>query len=131
MFVQHCTTNCTVLSRTVSINGAPFIAKLSVEEYDLTGRTRAYNLQRIELSEVSRAQYSQLIAENREKYAYTSDALSVAQLFEFVKQHDNKFNPKSANQFFLNNNGTPKEFYHGAKKNGGFTAFRDWSYFTV
>lgn len=81
----------------ISINGAPFIAKLSIEEYVLTGKNRAYNLQRIELSEVSRAQFSQLIEENRGKYAYTSDALSVSQLFKLVKNYDTEFTPKPVN----------------------------------
>ena len=49
-----------------------------------------YNLQRIEKSALSRAQYSQIITENREKYAYNADALSVAQLFDFVKIYDKK-----------------------------------------
>ena len=80
----------------ISINGAPFIAKLAIEEYDLTGKKRAYNLQRIKLLEVSRAQYSQLIEENREKYAYTSNALSVAQLFDFVKKKDKNFTPRTS-----------------------------------
>ena len=72
----------------ISINGAPFIAKLTVEEYDLTGQVRTYNLQRIELSDLSRAQYSQMIENNREKYAYKSDALSVSQLYGFVNTFD-------------------------------------------
>jgi len=98
----------------ISINGAPFIAKVSIEEYDLISKNRAYNLQRIELSEVSRAQYSQLIEENRGKYAYTSDALSVAQLFDFVKQNDKNFNHNPANEALINeSDGTPKVFYHG------------------
>ena len=105
----------------ISINGAPFIAKLTVEEYDLTGKTRAYNLQRIEMSALSRAQYSQLITENREKYAYNADALSVAQLFGFVKQYDKKFSPKSVNPVLLNKDGTPEVFYHGT--DAKFTEF--------
>lgn len=75
----------------VSINGAPFVAKLSVEEYDLTSQMRAYNLQRIEMSALSRAQFSQIIDENRGKYAYNVDELSVAQLYEFVKTFDKDF----------------------------------------
>ncbi|MBQ2718568.1 MAG: hypothetical protein IJF73_00705 [Clostridia bacterium] len=97
----------------VSINGAPFIAKLSVEEYDLISKSRAYNLQRIEMSALSRAQYSQIITENRGKYAYNADALSVAQLFAFVKQYDKEFSPKPVNVHLLNEDGTPKVFYHG------------------
>ena len=76
----------------ISINGAPFIAKLAVEEYDLTSKQRAYNLQRLEVSEMSRAQYAQIISENKEKYAYNSDALSIAQLFDFVKRKDVAYN---------------------------------------
>jgi len=85
----------------ISVNGAPFIAKLAVEEYDLTAKQRAYNLQRIEMSELSRAQYSQLIAENREKYAYNSDSLSITQLFGFVKRFDKSFEPNPAKRLRL------------------------------
>ena len=106
----------------ISVNGAPFIAKLSIEEYDLTGKKRAYNIQRIELSEVSRAQYSQLIEENRGKFAYTSDALSVAQLFNLVKTYDTEFEPTPVNAALINEaDGTPKVFYHGT--NAQFTEF--------
>ena len=92
----------------VSVNGAPFIAKLTVEEYDVDGKNRAYNLQRIEMSDLQRAQYAQLISENRGKYAYKSDALSVAQLFDFVKRYDEEFKPKSVNPALLNEDGTPR-----------------------
>ena len=34
------------------------------------------------------------------------------------------------NSPFKNEDGTPKVYYHGAKKGGGFTVFRDWQYFT-
>ena len=78
----------------------------------MTGKTRAYNLQRIEISKVSRAQYSQIIENNREKYAYTSDALSVAQLFDFVKQKDKTFNPKSSSAI-VDKTGKPLIVYHG------------------
>ena len=97
----------------VTINGAPFIAKLEIEEYGVENSRRAYNLQRIEMSEVSRAQFSQILEENRGKYAYTSDALSVAQLYEFVKSKDEKISyAKSVDQNLLNKDGTPKVLYH-------------------
>jgi len=102
-------------------NGAPFVAKLTVEEYDVDGKNRAYNLQRIEMSDLQRAQYAQLISENKEKYAYKSDALSVAQLFDFVKRYDEEFKPKSVNPALLNEDGTPKVFYHGTRSQ--FTTF--------
>lgn len=99
----------------VSVNGAPFIAKLTVEEYDLTGQKRSYNLQKIEMSDLSRAQFSQIIENNREKYAYKSDSLSVSQLYDFVKTYDKKFSPapeispEDAKKL-LNKDGTPKVF---------------------
>ena len=108
----------------VSINGTPFIAKLTVEEYDLIGKTRACNLQRIELSNLSRAQFSEIIQENREKYAYKSDALSVAQLYEFVKSKDKNYTPApEVSKYVLNEDGTPKVFYHGTRAD-----FRDSSF---
>ncbi len=38
--------------------------------------------------------------------------------------------PESIAPELLDADGTPKVFYHGAKKNGGFTIFKDWQYFT-
>ena len=77
----------------ISVNGAPFIAKLAVEEYGFDTNQREYNLQRIEISTLQRAQYAQIISDNRKKYAYNVDALSVSQLYEFVKQNDQNFTP--------------------------------------
>lgn len=96
----------------VSINGAPFIAKSSVEEYDLASQTRAYNLRRITLSALSRAQFADIISQNRGKYAYSADALSVSQLFDFVKQNDKNFQPNPLS-CVVNEDGTPKIMYHG------------------
>ena len=39
------------------------------------------------MSDLSRAQFSQIIDENRGKYAYKSDALIVAQFYDFVKTY--------------------------------------------
>ena len=111
----------------ISVNGAPFIAKLAVEEYGFNTNQRAYNLQRIEMSTLSRAQYSQIINENRGKYAYSADALSISQLYEFVKQYDKKFTSApeitaETAKYMLNDDGTPKVFYHGT--NAKFTEFK-------
>ena len=106
----------------VSINGAPFMAKLEVEEYDQSIKHRAYNLQRIELSGLSRAQFSGMLSMNRGKYAYKSDALTVSQVYELVKKYDPKFTPgREVNPAFLNEDGTPKVFYHGTSET--FDAF--------
>ena len=108
----------------VSVNGAPFIAKMTVEEYDLTSKTRAYNLQKIEMSDLSRAQFSQMIEKNRGKYAYKSDALSIAQLYEFVKSKDTRFvSAPEISPLLLNEDGTPKVLYHGT--NAEFTVFKE------
>lgn len=104
----------------VSINGAPFLAKLTVEEYDVDGKVRAYNLRRIEMPKLSRAQFSSLIAGNRGKYAYNFDTLSLAQLFELVKQYDDDFHSKPVHESMIEN-GKPKVFYHGM--NAEFTEF--------
>lgn len=104
----------------ISINGAPFIAKLTIEEYDVDGKTRAYNLRRIEMPKLSRAQFSDMIKENRGKYAYNSDALSVAQLFDLVKTYDPEFKPHPVHESMIEE-GQPKVFYHGSPAQ--FTAF--------
>ena len=87
----------------ISINGAPFLSKLTVEEYGLEGSRRTYNLQRITMSSLSRAQWSTMIDDNREKYVYSNDALTIAQLYELVKTYDKDFTPgKPINPAFSN-----------------------------
>ena len=68
--------------------------------------------QRIEMSKLSRAQYAQLISENKEKYAYSSDSLSIAQLFGFVKEYDETISLTVVSKNLLNKDGTPKIFYY-------------------
>ena len=100
----------------ISMTGAPFIAKSSVEEYDLTSKTKVYSLRRITLSALSRAQFAEIISQNRGKYAYSADALSVSQLFDFVKQNDSDFhtNPPS---YVVNEDGMPDVMYGDKKYN--------------
>ena len=63
------------------------------------------------MSDLSRAQYSQIIKNNREKYAYKSDALSIAQLYDFVKIHDKDFSAApEISEYALNQDGTSKTF---------------------
>lgn len=50
------------------------------------------------------------------------DTISVADLFDLVKQFDKDFHPgKEIDPIFLNDDGTPKVFYHGTDED--FTAF--------
>lgn len=70
-----------------------------------------------------------------------SATVSIADLFAFVKQYDVEFSPKSVNPAFLNEDGTPKVFYHGTnaefyifqkgnKRTRGNMNFGDGYYFT-
>lgn len=105
----------------VEFNGNPFLAKITVEEYDVDGKHRAYNVQRIKMSTLSRAQYSQMKSAYRGKFASNVDAISIADLFKLVKNYDSNFKPNSVNKKFLNDDGTPRIFYHGSKAQ--FTEF--------
>lgn len=96
----------------VEFNGNPFLAKIAVEEYN-NGARRAYNLQRIKMSALSRAEYNQIKSAYLDVFASSADAVSVADLHSFVKLYDKKFKPKDINQDFINEDGTPKVFYHG------------------
>ncbi len=62
----------------------------------------------------------------------TGSTISISNLYNLVKTNDKDFSAGAAvNPILLNKDGTPKVFYHGAKKNGGFTEFRPWQYFTA
>ena len=106
----------------IEYQGAPFLAKITVEEYDVDNKKRAYNAQRIKLSALSRAQYSQLKAAYRGKYASNADAISIADLIELVKTYDKDFTPApEVSPLLLEDDGTPKVFYHGTRSK--FTVF--------
>lgn len=106
----------------VEYNGNPFLAKITVEEYGNETRHRAYNVERIKMSALSRAQYSQMKSAYRGNFASNADAISISNLFSLVKQYDKKFNPKPVNPVMLNDDGTPKVFYHSTNEN--FTVFK-------
>lgn len=109
----------------------PEILKLYVEELNDANSDgtikRAYQLQNIEKQQLSvKGSGNTPLASS----ASAADIHTVADLFEVVKSKNKGFQPKPVNSLFLNADGTPKVFYHGAKKNGGFTVFKDWQYFT-
>ena len=99
----------------VEYQGAPFLAKIVIEEYDVDGKKRAYNARRIKMSTLSRAQHSQLKAAYRGNYASNVDAVSIADLFSLVKTYDKEFSPKPVHKAVLNDDGTPRVFYHGTR----------------
>lgn len=109
----------------------PEILKLYVEELNDANSDgtikRAYQLQNIEKQQLSvKGSGNTPLASS----ISTADIHTVADLFEVVKSKNKGFQPKPVNSLVLNADGTPKVFYHGAKKNGGFTVFKDWQYFT-
>ncbi|MDD6094242.1 MAG: hypothetical protein PUC29_00645 [Clostridia bacterium] len=123
----------------VIVDGTKGLAKLYVAE--TLGNTHKFYLTRIEKASTDMGFFSVPRESTPRSDATSADAtVSIAQIFEFVKQHDKDyeaessnpvyFEPKPVNPLFLNEDGTPKVFYHGSKKGGGFTVFRDWQYFT-
>ncbi len=107
----------------IEYNGNPFLAKIAVEEYNIDSEKRAYNVERIKMSALSRLQYDAMKASHRNSLASNADGISVADLFELVKTYDKKFHPKPVNEALLNEDGTPKVFYHGS--NQQFYAFKN------
>lgn len=119
----------------VTVSGEKAIAKLYVTEE--VGDKNTFYLVKIEMVPTdSTVLSSKAVAPN----SSIDTVISLSELYGFVKRLDNRFeaesdvqvqfDPKEANPLFINEDGTPKVFYHGSKKNGGFTVFRDWQYFT-
>ncbi len=59
------------------------------------------------------------------KFENVTQSLQFKRWFGDWQNHPETIAPE-----LLNADGTPKVFYHSAKKNGGFTVFKDWQYFT-
>lgn len=105
-----------------TINGKPNIVKLGVDELNANSGAirRAYNVNNIEISPIAVSQVYKpagTIGDDGENLS----TISIADLFAFVKQYDKEFSPKPVNKLMLNEDGTPKVFYHGT--NADFTVF--------
>ncbi len=103
-----------ILYAPIEYNGAPFLAKITVEEYREDGILRAYNAQRIKMSALPRSHFQQLHnAASAGNSHLQADEIMVSQLFDLVKQHDRDFKARpSVDPALLNKDGTPKVFYH-------------------
>ena len=64
------------------------------------------------MSTLSRAQYSQLKAAYRGNYASSVDAISIANLHDFVKRFDEDFSPTPEVNKLILERGRPKVYYH-------------------
>jgi len=101
--------------------GYPAVLRLRVEELinekDGSPIRRDYILQNIEEEPLSIGKrFSK--AHHHEK---DSSTISISDLFSFVKQYDTNFHPKEVSPYVLNDDGTPKVFYHQTE--GDFTVF--------
>ena len=112
-----------ILYAPISYNGAPFLAKITVEEYREDGILRAYNAQRIKMSALPRSHFQQLNqAASAGNSRLHADEIMVSQLYDLVKQYDADLKPRpDVDPSLLNKDGTPKVFYHGT--NAEFWAF--------
>ena len=99
----------------VEYQGAPFLAKIAVEEYSTDLKHRAYNAQKIRMSALSRSQYNELKSEFQKFNASNTDAISISSLFKLVKTYDKDFRYNSVNASMLTEDGTPKIVFHGTK----------------
>lgn len=117
----------------VDIDGKPYLAKMSVDESYSPGQNETnkkfYHVRSIEIETAPSVGIGNSHTPIMES---TVSNYTVSDLYTFVKQFDKDFSAGAAvNPILLNKDGTPKVFYHGAKKNGGFTEFRPWQYFTA
>ena len=80
---------------------------------------RAYQLQNIEKWQSA---VTGSVNCSPSRISQTANVNTVSNLFSLVKQYDKKFNPKPVNPLVLNEDGTPKVFYHSTNEN--FTVFK-------
>ena len=116
----------------ISYDGQLYIAKSTVEEFfNISSNDvarKAYNLKAIKIEPAG----GQIGNTSSSSVPVTGSTISISNLYNLVKTNDKDFSAGAAvNPILLNKDGTPKVFYHGAKKNGGFTEFRPWQYFTA
>ena len=106
----------------IRIDGKMYLAKLSVEESNAPGQSQIdkkfYHVRAIKIETASSVGIGQSHTPIIED---TASDISIADLFAFVKQYDKEFSPKAVNELMLNDDGTPKVFYHGT--NADFTVF--------
>ena len=116
----------------IRYNGQNYLAVTTIEEYfdesNNSALRRAYNLKAIKIEPAD----GRLEINSTSPLSDAGSAISISNLYNIVKTNDKNFSAGTAvNPILLNEDGTPKVFYHGAKKNGGFTEFRPWQYFTA
>ena len=98
----------------IRINGQVCIAKMAVDESHNPGHEETnkkfYHVRAIEIETVSTVGIDQ---SHTPIIADTASKISIADLFALVKRFDTEFSPKPVSRVVLNDDGTPKVFYHG------------------
>ncbi len=101
----------------------PYIAKINVEEYFDYGteivKRKGYHLAAIK---IEAADGFFIDSSTTEPMPDATSINSIRDLFGFVNSLDEKFSPKNVNPVLLNEDGTPKAFYHGT--NTRFSEFK-------
>ncbi len=99
----------------VPIDGHITLVKLFAEEAvslkSGESFTRAYSLKRIE--KVAEFDNGVHLENEGLTESHSTTTYSISDLFAFVKQYDKNFSPKPVHEALLNEDGTPKAFYHG------------------
>ncbi len=116
----------------ITMNGKKAIAKLYISEH-IGGEHKFYLTKIEEVTHAIGKSTNEGATVHRAKGTAgdTSPTISIAEIFDFVKKNDKLFesdskdpiyfDPKPANPLFLNEDGTPKVFYHGTGEQ--FTVF--------
>lgn len=116
-----------------SVNDNNVLIKMYAEEAfsekQNTTFTRSYSLKAVE--KIADFDNGVLRSKTGLTGSQSATTISISDLYELVKTFDKDFTPgKTVNPVLLNEDGTPKIFYHGSRKGGGFTVFKNWQYFT-
>ena len=87
----------------ITINEAPFLVRLVIEEYGIDTQKRGYNVKRIKMSTLQTSQFSKLTRKSRKIGSSAVDGLSIANLYSLVKTYDKDFHlGKDVNEALLN-----------------------------
>lgn len=106
----------------VKYNGENYVAKINVEEYfdQSDDKRRFYHLEGIKIEPIAKRFAEKTASLNR---ADIDSITSISDLFEFVKRKDKNYvSAPEVNKNLLNEDGTPKVFYHGTY--ASFTEFK-------
>ncbi len=106
------------------IDNRCYLVKLVVDELLSNDTTthRAYSVDEIEISPVAVSQVLTPADTTSDiSGGISTSTISIADLHGLVKQFDKEFSPKDVNPILLNEDGTPKVFYHGT--DGDFNSF--------